>query len=69
MQGVKIRLFYEDVHGEGNWFEFIGEYWDVVVTTEDELPFLMPEMSIGCLGFVLIFIRKSRYSASSESER
>ena len=41
-----LKKDYEEVHGEGSWWKLIEEYRDVVVSSEDELSVLMPEMSI-----------------------
>ncbi len=41
-----MKKDYEEVHGEGTWFQLIEEYRDVVVSAEDELSVLMKEMSV-----------------------
>lgn len=40
-----MKKDFEEVHGEGSWWKIIEEYRDVVVSAEDELSVLMPEMS------------------------
>jgi hypothetical protein len=40
-----LKKDFEEVHGEGSWWKLIEEYRDVVVSSEDELSILLPEMS------------------------
>ena len=40
-----LKTDYEEIHGEGSWWKLIEEYRDVVVSSEDELSVLMPDMS------------------------
>lgn len=40
-----LKKDYEEVHGEGSWWKLIEEYRDVVISADDELSVLMPEMS------------------------
>jgi hypothetical protein len=37
---------YDEVYGEGSWMQLIEEYRDIVISAEDELSVLMPEMSV-----------------------
>ncbi len=40
----KMKKDYEEVHGEGSWFKLIEEFRDVVVSSEDEVSVLIPEL-------------------------
>ena len=40
-----LKKDFDEVHGEGSWWKLIEEYRDVVVSSEDELSILLPEMS------------------------
>ncbi len=40
-----LKKDFEEVHGEGSWWKLIEEYRDIVISSEDELSILMPEMS------------------------
>ena len=41
----KMKKDFEEVHGEGSWWKLIEEYRDVVVSAEDEVSVLIPELS------------------------
>jgi len=40
-----MKKDYEEVHGEGSWWKLIEEFRDVVVSSEDEVSILIPELS------------------------
>lgn len=40
-----LKKDFEEVHGEGSWWKLIEEFQDVVISTDDELSALIPEMS------------------------
>lgn len=40
-----LKKDFEEVHGEGSWWKLMAEYEDIVVSSDDELSVLMPEMS------------------------
>ena len=42
---MNLKKNYEEVHGQGSWWKAIEEYRDVVVSAEDEVSELIPEMS------------------------
>lgn len=39
-----LKTDFDEVHGEGSWWKLIEEYNDIVVSSEDELSILMPEL-------------------------
>jgi len=41
-----LKNDFEEVHGEGSWWKLIEEYRDVVISADDELSVLIPEMSV-----------------------
>jgi hypothetical protein len=43
----KFRKDYEEVHGEGTWWQFMEEYQDVVESSTDELAVLLKDLSGG----------------------
>jgi hypothetical protein len=40
-----MKKDYEEIHGEGSWWKLIEEYRDIVISAEDELSILMPDLS------------------------
>lgn len=40
-----MKKDFEEVHGEGSWWKAIEEYRDCVISSEDEVSVLIPEMS------------------------
>ncbi|MCF6170405.1 MAG: hypothetical protein L3J66_05430 [Bacteroidales bacterium] len=42
----KLKEDFDEVHGEGSWWELMEEFQDIVVSADDELSVLMPEMSV-----------------------
>lgn len=40
-----LKKDFEEVHGEGSWWKLIEEFQDVVISSDDELSVLIPEMS------------------------
>jgi len=45
-EDMHMKKDYEEVHGEGSWWKAVEEYRDVVVSAEDEVSEMIPEMSI-----------------------
>lgn len=41
-----MKKDYEEIHGEGSWFDLVREFQDVVISVDDEFSVLMPEMSV-----------------------
>ncbi len=42
----KLKKDFEEVHGEGSWWKLIEEFQDIVISSDDELSVLIPEMSM-----------------------